>query len=407
MSQKILFVSGSLGLGHVTRDIAIARELRKIDKDVELVWLADPPATTYLREAGEKVFPDLESMSKGTNELADSLAGDYALDLNVMFMAWYQTFPERVKAIKAVAERENVDLVVGDETYDLYCEYAKHPKLKTKPFLLMLDFIGAYLSEGQRMNLAFYMFQRWTSNHLRRYQGKEGTIFIGLADDVPADGLGFLLPNRREVVKRYGICVGYALTFDPAAVGGRDELRKKLGYGPEPLVLVTVGGTAVAAPLLKKAAEAYPFMKKTIPDLRMVLVLGPRVPMSYVKPVDGITVKGLVPNLYEHLAAADLVISAGGGTTTNELQVLNKPFIYFPLEQHFEQQINVAYHLKRDSIGVNMVFSKTTPERLASVALENIGKTVTYPKLPVDGARKTAEHINGLLDRIKRGELKA
>jgi UDP-N-acetylglucosamine:LPS N-acetylglucosamine transferase len=139
----------------------------------------------------------------------------------------------------------------------------------------------------------------------------------------------------------------------------------------------------------------------------MVIVAGPRVAREYVKRDNGLDVKGMVPNLYEHMAAADLTISAGGGTTTQELQALNKPFIYFPLEQHFEQQIDVAYHLKRDNIGVNMVFSKTTPEALAAAALENIGKTMNYPKLPTDGSRLAAKHISDLLGKIGRGEFKA
>ena len=405
--QKMLFVSGSLGLGHVTRDISIAKELRKINKDLELVWLADPPASTYLREAGEKVLPDLEGMSKGTNEIADSFASDYTLKLNPMFMAWYKTFPERVKLIKAAAEREKVDLVLGDETYDLYCEYAKHPKLKTKPFLLILDFIGAYLDEDEKWSLAFYMFQRWTYGHMKRAYGKEGTLFIGEADDVPDDELGFLLPSRRVAVKRYADCVGYALNFDPATVDGKEELRRKLGYGPGPLVLVTIGGTAAGAPLLKKAAEAFPIMKKAKPDLRMVLVMGPRVPMDYVKPVDGMKVKGMVPDLYEHMVASDLVISSGGGTTTSELEALNKPFLYFPLEKHFEQQNDVAYHLDRDKVGVRMSYNSTTPEKLASVTLENLGKQVNYPKIRTEGAKLVAEYVSSLLKRIEKGELKA
>jgi UDP:flavonoid glycosyltransferase YjiC (YdhE family) len=38
--KKILFISGSVGLGHVSRDLAIAAELRRISPDVEVSWLA-------------------------------------------------------------------------------------------------------------------------------------------------------------------------------------------------------------------------------------------------------------------------------------------------------------------------------------------------------------------------------
>ncbi len=82
--HKILFVSGSLGLGHVTRDISIAKELRKSDKDVEILWLADPPASEYLRGVGESVFPDLEKINNGTNDMGDELAGDYSLSRSMV-----------------------------------------------------------------------------------------------------------------------------------------------------------------------------------------------------------------------------------------------------------------------------------------------------------------------------------
>ena len=339
--QKLLFISGSLGLGHVARDLAIAKELRAINKDVEIIWLADPPASDYIRKAGEVVLPDLDKISRNSNDIADSHAKDYELMLNPMFIDWYQTFPERVGIINAVAEREKVDLIFGDETYDLYCTYASKKALKIKPFLLILDFIGAYKEKTEvkwpmKMRMAFYMFQRWTYKHMKNSHGKEGTIFVGETDDVPADKLAFPMPNRREIVRRYGNSVGYILNFDPTTVDSKEEMRRKLGYGPEPLVLVTVGGTAAGAPLLRKAAAAYPLMKKNVPELKMVIVNGPRVPLDYVQASDGLKVLGMVPDLYEHMAAADVVITSGGGTTTVELQALNKPFLYFPLTKHFE-----------------------------------------------------------------------
>lgn len=404
--QKILYISGCIGLGHVTRDLSIVRELRRINENVDIVWLAEPPAYEYLKEMKENVLPDMKGVSTGANELCDAHATDYKLNLYPWWMAWYKTFPERAKIQNEVAAREKVDLVVGDETYDLFIDYLRHPKDKSAPFLLMLDFLGGHLHDGLPKNhLALWMYNRWNYQHLKRAFGKEGTIFIGDAEDVVDESLGLLLPNRRDAVKKYATSVGYSLTFDPNKLESKEDMRKLLGYGPEPVVIVTVGGTAACAPLLRKAAEAFPIMKKAVPNLKMVIVTGPRIPVDYVKPSDGMEVGGMVPNLYRHLAAADLVISAGGGTTTLELQALNKPFLYLPLEDHFEQQTDVAYHLVRDKVGIPMVYSKTTPEQLAAKAVENLGKEVHYPKPPLGGDEKTAAHIDALLKRIKKGEL--
>ena len=61
--KRILYVSGSIGLGHVTRDLAIAAQLRKLFPDIELSWLACHPATIPLREAGEKILPEAKIYS--------------------------------------------------------------------------------------------------------------------------------------------------------------------------------------------------------------------------------------------------------------------------------------------------------------------------------------------------------
>jgi predicted glycosyltransferase len=53
--KKILFISGSLGLGHIGRDLAIVNELRRIQPDIQISWLADYPATLVLEQKKEKL----------------------------------------------------------------------------------------------------------------------------------------------------------------------------------------------------------------------------------------------------------------------------------------------------------------------------------------------------------------
>jgi UDP-N-acetylglucosamine:LPS N-acetylglucosamine transferase len=96
-------------------------------------------------------------------------------------------------------------------------------------------------------------------------------------------------------------------------------------------------------------------------------------------------------------AACDLAVVQGGGTTTLELTVLRRPFLYFPLERHCEQQIHVAGRLARHRAGVKMSFKNTTPEILAESIADNIGKEITYDPIPVDGARNAAEKIRRFL----------
>jgi hypothetical protein len=54
-------------------------------------------------------------------------------------------------------------------------------------------------------------------------------------------------------------------------------------------------------------------------------------------------VRAFVPNLDRHLAACDLALVQGGLTTC----MAGTPFLYFPLNNHFEQNFHVAHRLDR------------------------------------------------------------
>jgi UDP-N-acetylglucosamine:LPS N-acetylglucosamine transferase len=282
---------------------------------------------------------------------------------------------------------------VADETYDLFTEIEKHPEIKQFPYVLILDFIGVYQERKTPLHLlGSYMFNRQWCNFILDPKLHDGLIFIGEVDDVPHKKFGLFLPDRREVSEKYVDFVGFAFPFDPRDYSNPGKVKSDLGYGKEPLVICSVGGTAAAKPLLDLCAKAYPIAKKTIPNLKMVLVGGPRIDPESIQKADGVDVKGYVPQLYKHLAAADLCISAGGFTTL-EITALNRPFLYFPLEKHFEQEIDVGDRLIRHKAGKRMTFSETTPEMLAKQIVDNVGKNVDYIPLPLDGAKRSAEII--------------
>jgi predicted glycosyltransferase len=56
--KNVLYVSGAIGIGHATRDLAIAHELRKSDPQVRIPWLADSSAVDAVRQACEEFLPE-------------------------------------------------------------------------------------------------------------------------------------------------------------------------------------------------------------------------------------------------------------------------------------------------------------------------------------------------------------
>jgi hypothetical protein len=63
-------------------------------------------------------------------------------------------------------------------------------------------------------------------------------------------------PNRREWARETCEFVGYILPFDPTDLADRVELRSHLGYDDRPLVVCSIGGTAIGNDLLELCGQA-------------------------------------------------------------------------------------------------------------------------------------------------------
>jgi UDP-N-acetylglucosamine:LPS N-acetylglucosamine transferase len=111
----------------------------------------------------------------------------------------------------------------------------------------------------------------------------------------------------------------------------------------------------------------------------------------------GLEVRGYVNGLYRHLAAADLAVVQGGLSTAMELTANQRPFLYFPLKHHFEQNYHVRYRLDRYGAGCHMDYETTTPESLAHAMLNELKRPVNYRPVESDGAARAARRIAELL----------
>ena len=140
--------------------------------------------------------------------------------------------------------------------------------------------------------------------------------------------------------------------FDPSDFADRAALRHELGYrDDERVCIVTVGGSGVGGHLLRRVIEAFPEAKERVPALRMIVVAGPRIDPATLPQREGLEVRAYVHELYRHLAACDLAVVQGGLTTCMELTANQRPFLYFPLRHHFEQNFHVRHRLERYGAG--------------------------------------------------------
>ena len=403
--RRALWVSSPIGLGHVLRDIAIARALRERVVDLEIHWLAQPPVTAVLEAEGEIVHPaSTELASEAAHWESEAASHDlhafYAFRrMDEILCANYMLFDDVVRDTP-------YDLWIGDESWDVDHFLHENPERKIAPFAFLTDVIGFLpvdpAGDPREIDLCAD-YNAEMIEHLARFPYvRDRSVFIGGLDELPDASFGAGLPRIRDWAKRWYTPVPYVLPFDPTRYRRTDALRRKLGYGTGyPLYVAAVGGTAVGRNLLELTAEAFSILRAEQPDARMLMVTGPRLNPTQLPDVEGIDKVGYVPSLFEHLACADVAIVQGGLSTTMELVAARRPFLYFPLAHHWEQQHFVTHRLGHYGAGQRMDFATTDPRSLASAMMAARHQPPTPRRVPRSGAAKAADHLASILVRAE------
>lgn len=129
----------------------------------------------------------------------------------------------------------------------------------------------------------------------------------------------------------------------------------------------------------------------------MILVAGPRIDPGRFVAQEGLEILPYVHNLYRHLAACDIALVQGGLTTSMELAASKRPFLYFPLKNHFEQNFHVAHRLDRYGAGRRMDIDQATPELIAEALSTELAREIDYRDVETHGAKKAGAMIAELL----------
>ncbi len=392
--RRALFLSSPIGLGHARRDVAIANQLRALHPDLHIDWLAQDPVTRVLAQEGETVHPASGSLVNESAHLENESAEH---DLHC-FQAWRrmdEILLANFMVLHDLLQDEHYDLVIGDEAWETDHFLHENPELKRAPFAWLTDFVGWLpMPEGgeHEVRLAADYNLEMIEQVDRYRRVRDQAIFVGDPEDIVPDRFGPDLPTIRSWTEQHFDFAGYVTGFDPVDDGEREQIRAELGFhADEKVCIVTVGGTGVGASLLRKVIEAFPLAKQTLPELRMIVVAGPRIDPALLNANhDGLEIRGFVPDLYRHLAACDLAVVQGGLSTTMELTVNRRPFLYFPLANHFEQRFHVPHRLKRYRAGRQMEYADTDPDGIAAAIVEEIDRVADYLPVSTDGAARAA-----------------
>ena len=331
---KTGFFCSPIGLGHATRDIAIAEYLEKSATKFVTGKGAAKLISEYGFAVNDEYSPPRFDVQNG------------ALQSSLKWLwRYYQYYKDCKQISQKFIETQKPDLIVSDEDF-ASLTIAQEKKI---PSILITDILET-------------SFTKRIGSIIEKKMNKSMKKIIQKCDVVimPEDGAD------QDNIKRVGPIVR------PISQT-REELRKKFSFERKTIVAST-GGTDAGKFLIEKTVQS---VSKLNQDLDLVIVSGPSLKIEN----KNIRNLGFVNNLHEIIYASDLVISLAGKSTMDESKAYGTPGIFIPINGHFEQEDNA----KSEGYSFDDVFN------LESLIPQKLESKRTQVK--TDGAKKAAEII--------------
>ena len=287
------FFSSPIGLGHVTRDIAIVNNL----KDISINFITGSGAAKILKKLEYKV-----------NDIYNppSFIVENGMLNNQTKWLWnyFQYYKNCKKISEKIIKTNNSDLIISDEDF-ASLTVAQNLKI---PNILITDVLETKFTKG-------------IASLIERKMNKSMMNIIKNCDVViiPEEG------HDQGNIKRVGPIVR-EINFS------REELREKFSFN-KITIIISIGGTDAGLFLIEKSIES---ILKINQDIEIVVVSGPAV----TKKFSNVRNLGFVDNLHELIFASDLIISLAGKSTIDEAKAYGTPGIFIPIKGHFEQEDN-------------------------------------------------------------------
>ena len=287
------FFSSPIGLGHVTRDIAIADNF----KDISVNFVTGSGAAKILKKLDHKVQdvynPPLFIVKNGKLNNQTKWLWNY-----------YQYYKDCKNISEKILKNNNSQLVVSDEDF-ASLTVAQDLEI---PNVLITDVLETKFTKG----ITSFIERKMNKSMMRIIKNCDVVIIPEKGDD-------------QNNIKRVGPIVR-EINFS------REELRNKFSFSKTTIV-ISIGGTDAGIFLIDKSIEA---ISKINQDIEVVVVTGP----SITKKFDNVKNLGFIDNLHELIFASDLIISLAGKSTIDESKAYGTPGIFIPIKNHFEQENN-------------------------------------------------------------------
>ena len=236
--------------------------------------------TRLLEASGERIHP-LSARLASESRHIELESGEHDLNAFQAIRRMDEVLIANFMIFQDAVDEGGYDLVIADEAWDIDHYWHEHPELKKAKLAWFTDFVG-YVpmpSGGEHEAFLTTDYNAEMIGHIERHPGvRDRAIFVGKPEDIVPLSFGKDLPAMRDWVPKHFDFAGYIIGEHPETFGSRAELRESLGYRPDERVcIVTVGGSGVGTHLIRRILQSYPMARARLPELRMILVAGPRI----------------------------------------------------------------------------------------------------------------------------------
>ena len=275
--------------------MAIADELRKLHPGLEIDWLAQHPVTAVLEARGERIHPASAQLANESGHIESRVGGARAA-LLPGDPADGRDPARQLHGLPRRRARRAYDLWIGDEAWELDYYLHENPEQKRAAYVWLTDFVGwlPMPDGGEREAFLTADYNAEMIEHIARFpRVRDRAIFVGDPDDIVPDAFGPGLPLIRDWteaalrVRRLRHRLRPARAFADRERCARARLRARTSS----VCVVTVGGSGVGASLLRRVIAAFPAAKERIPNLRMIVVAGPRIDPATLPAARGLEVR--------------------------------------------------------------------------------------------------------------------
>ncbi len=214
---RALYVSSPIGLGHAQRDIPIARELRRLEPDLEIDWLAQDPVTRVLEAEGERVHPASAHLANESRHI-ESESAEHDLHCFQALRRMDEILAANFMLFHDVVRDQRYDLWIGDEARELDYYLHENPREKRVPFAWLTDFVGFLPMDDGAEREAFLTadYNADMVDHIAHHpEVRDQALFVGNPDDIVDERLGPQLPMIRDWTEGNFDFTGYVTGFDP------------------------------------------------------------------------------------------------------------------------------------------------------------------------------------------------